>query len=125
MQAGRVYPIADFSCLANQTIPPTTKRVSMKRKKSREGQNETQTATRTDDERTKCLFAAFDQHGNRRITREDIRRISDDLGFEYSREELSDMIKFWDSSGTLTLSIIDFELLCDEIESQKRNRGAK
>lgn len=60
------------------------------------------------------LFAVFDRYGNHRITREDLRRISDDLGFDYSREELSDMIRFWDSTGTLTLSEDDFRRVVQE-----------
>jgi Ca2+-binding EF-hand superfamily protein len=60
------------------------------------------------------VFAAIDKHENGRLTREDVRQIAEQHGLDISRSELNDMIRFWDSSGTATLSYDDFARICDD-----------
>jgi Ca2+-binding EF-hand superfamily protein len=73
-------------------------------------QKDNSTGSRRSD--TRC--AALDKHENGRLTREDLRHTAEQYGLEITRQELSDMIRFWDNSGTATLSYSDFVRICDE-----------
>lgn len=60
------------------------------------------------------VFHAFDEHRNGRISRENIRSVAAEHGVDLSTAELNDMISFFDSSGTATLSRTDFTRLWQE-----------
>lgn len=50
------------------------------------------------------IFSVLDPHDNGRITARDIFRVADDHGLPFTTEEVNDCIRFWDSSGTRTIS---------------------
>lgn len=50
------------------------------------------------------VFKVLDRRGNDRIALSDLMRVADDHGIVYSHEEARDMMRFWDSSGTITIS---------------------
>jgi Ca2+-binding EF-hand superfamily protein len=62
------------------------------------------------------VFAEFDKHENGRLTREDLRKVAEQCGLNLNRSELNDMIRFWDSSGTATVSYDDFCQICQEAD---------
>lgn len=51
-----------------------------------------------------ALFAELDVRGARRITAADVRRVADDYGMDVTPEEAFDMVRFWDSTGSASLS---------------------
>jgi Ca2+-binding EF-hand superfamily protein len=80
-------------------------------------QKDNSTGSRRSDTRCEFIhrvFAALDKHENGRLTREDVRHAAEQYGLDITRQELNDMIRFWDNSGTATLSYNDFVRICDE-----------
>lgn len=50
------------------------------------------------------FFMEFDLHENGRFNITDIRRVADDYGMDLTLEEAANMLRFWDKSGTQTIS---------------------
>lgn len=50
------------------------------------------------------FFSEFDLHGNQRFTVADLRRVADDYGMDLTPEEAANMMRFWDLTGTNTIS---------------------
>jgi hypothetical protein len=62
------------------------------------------------------LFAAFDLYSNRRLTRNNILVTAEEHGVYLNGDEISEMVRHWDSSGTASLSFADFERICSEVD---------
>jgi Ca2+-binding EF-hand superfamily protein len=88
--------------------PPTSGAKRPRKKLAKSGTRQ------SDSSAIDAIFAAFDVHGNRRIVREDVRRVADQHGVDLTGGELAMMLKFWDGSGTATMSRADFGRLCRE-----------
>lgn len=67
------------------------------------------------EKRAAALFDVLDVHDNGRITLDNLRKVAKEYGVEVSTEELTSMMRHWDSSGTMTLSVVDFRKLFDEV----------
>lgn len=65
------------------------------------------------------LFSQFDTHKNGRITMTDVLRLVEEVGLEYSPDEVNAMIRFWDTSGTGTVSRQAFTQISIESKFQK------
>lgn len=60
------------------------------------------------------VFKAFDLNENERISRSDLLRVADNHGVILTTDEAWDMIRFWDTSGTATISRSSFTDLAIE-----------
>lgn len=60
------------------------------------------------------IFETFDKHSNGRFTLSDLLRVAEDHGQIYTDEEAEDMLRFWDKSGTRTISRETFTELAIE-----------
>lgn len=65
------------------------------------------------------VFSVLDIHKNGRITLSDLVRVADEHGFPYSLEEARDMLRFWDSTGTCTVSRDDMTRIAIESKFMK------
>ncbi len=81
------------------------------KRKKQPSKNEKQDRRAEELERT---FAEFDVHKNGRLQKDDIVRLANDYGVDLLADEANDMIRFWDTSGTNTLSADDFRAICQE-----------
>ena len=50
------------------------------------------------------IFSELDTNKNGRISMSDILRAAEDYGLDYENDDARDMVRFWDSSGTATIS---------------------
>lgn len=71
------------------------------------------------------LFATLDRHDNGRFTARDLLAVADDHGQFFTSDEVHDMIRFWDTSGTCTIDrdnfrqiALDCNYLKDDLPSQ-------
>jgi hypothetical protein len=67
-------------------------------------------------ENAEKLFAAFDVYSNRRLTRNNIQVTAEKHGVYLTGDEISEMLRHWDSSGTASLSFADFEGMCTDVD---------
>lgn len=86
-------------------------------KQSRKDQSRRKEWTVASEDDVDNVFDAFDRHRNDRISRENIRSVATEHGIDMTNAELNDMILFFDSSGTATLSRADFKKLWRETSS--------
>lgn len=87
-------------------VPPTSKGSSTTK--------QTASLTAEQDDAIAKIFSHFDPHGNGRLTYSDLQRVADDHGLDYTGEEMTDMIRLWDTSGTMTISKESFLKLAIE-----------
>ena len=66
------------------------------------------------EEMLASIFKTFDKHSNDRFTLSDLIRVAEDHGQIYTNEEAENMLRFWDKSGTRTISRETFTELAIE-----------
>ena len=88
------------------------KKVTKKAKtKSKKKSGKAAAGPTADDATVERLFRSLDMSNNGRIRGIDIQRVADDHGQFYSQDELRDMVRFWDTSGTSTVDLATFRVL--------------
>lgn len=71
------------------------------------------------------IFSRFDPHENGRLGLSDLLRVADDHGVILSNDEARDMLRFWDTSGTNTISRESFTDLALECKFVAARVGTK
>lgn len=102
---------------SNSSGAPLSSRKPSANKRGGRDQSRKKPSTASDEKSVDSIFSAFDVHCNGRITRENIRSVATEHGVDLTNAELNDMISFFDSSGTATLSRADFELVLQQTSS--------
>lgn len=67
-----------------------------------------------DEAQLRRLFGVLDAQNNGRISARDVQRIADDHGLFYTSDELRDMVRFWDTTGTGTVDWRGFHALAGD-----------